>query len=1333
MRRGQIVEGRFEILKEITAGGMGRIFQALDQRTGAHVAVKVVARAELSERFLRESTVLSQIVHPGIVRYIAHGATGGGEYFLAMEWLEGEDLQQRLDRLRNEVGPVLDVGSTLTIQPRPSLNTHSETAQIAPIPEDCISPSIAMTFGLGSDAAVLLARRATSALAELHRRGVIHRDIKPSNLFLPQMRIDLIKLLDLGTARLTSEVHDLTDTGVTIGTPRYMAPEQASGNRRVGTQCDIWSLGCVLYEVLALQPPFTGPSLGVVLAQILTAPPPPLERLRPDIPKELVSLIYSLLAKDPQARPADGDALLAELAKMPEREVNEDQTQGRTAQQRMHRLKVTTAEMRVQSALVFAIPAATDAALQAEIDQESHRRGGRLERIQESLFALTLPGRQVPVEAASRLARIGLVLRARMPNLAMALVTTRYLMEENSVPPYVAKEALTQIPDANSYGIYADELTASLLDTRFEFESAVQSRLLLGEREAVAQRTLLGKATQLWGRQNELRALQDLLGQCKREKASRAILLTALAGMGKSRLREEFVQLIRQDKDEVEVWLGQGDAVSAGSPFALLGSAVRRAIGLLEGEPLSEQWRKLRKRVAKVLPQAERSRVTAFLGELLGARFPDDMDTALAAARREPRLMADSIAAAWERWLEAESARKPILLVLEDLHWGDLPTVRLIDGALSRLPRSPFLVLALARPEVHALFPQIWSTHRVQEMRLDVLPKAACEQLVRGVLGSSVDTGVVQRVIEHSGGNAFYLEELVRAVASGEEEEWPKTALGMLQARLDGLGPEAKRVLQVASVLGEVFWLGSVRALLGEQAGAFAISDWLDHLINQEVIVRRGSVRIPGEVEYKYRHSLVRDAAYAMLSDADRKLAHRLAGEWLEGVGERDALVLAEHFRRGQELDKAILYYQQAAQQAMDGNDLQGAIDRAEKARAAGASKERLGQLLAIQATAAYWQSRYLETHRYGMEALLLLPRGSAPWFQVIGHIVIACARRGELAELSHCHEEMLVIEPAPDAEAEQIICLSRLIYQWLMLNHIKQAEALLQRLRGILNGRTIENPLVRAQYEYVHCTLTMLKGDLGQSAIHFETALAAFQEAGDLRNLLIERSALACLYGQLGLVEQGEELCRQNLAQCERHKVEQAVAFAKMMLGGILAKQPDKYDEANRLLRDALSYYLGASHLRWQALCQLYLAMIAHGSGDNSEAIQKAGAAAELSKMNPMLRIPALSALASALSTAGRAEEAVLVAREAVSLLESVGTAFCNETAVPMALSSALHQAGAQSEALHYLFETRQRILYRASRIPRPDWRERFLAIAEHAHILARFSPSSIHPPGLR
>ncbi len=507
--------------------------------------------------------------------------------------------------------------------------------------------------------------------------------------------------------------------------------------------------------------------------------------------------------------------------------------------------------------------------------------------------------------------------------------------------------------------------------------------------DAEAPRTLLGKPTPFVGRERELATLEAVLRGSLDECSAHVVLVTGPSGVGKSRLRREFVHGVvphqHQHHEAVEVWLARADPMSAGSPLAMIAQIARAAAGVLESDTLRTRQAKLAARVARHLADDDGVRVTEFLGELSGIRFPEARSPSLRAARRSHALMGDQLRRAWQDFLAAECAAQPVLLVLEDLHWGDLPTVTFLDGALRQLRNAPLIVLALGQPEVHRLFPDLWSSHALTELRLGELSRKASEKLVRDVLGDAAPAEDVTRIASQAAGNAYYLEELIRATVEGRPG-LPPTVLAMVQARLDGLDPEAHRVLRAASVFGATFWKAGVAALLdasgGESSGSRRVTPRLGELVERELVVSREGGRFPDELAF--RHDLVRAAAYGALTEADRALGHRLAAEWLEKAGEQDAMALASQFERAGESGRARAWYAQAATQALEGNDYAGAIARADRALACGAAGPEKGDLLALQAEALRWTSEFEAAAARLEQAATLLPEGSPRWYDVL-------------------------------------------------------------------------------------------------------------------------------------------------------------------------------------------------------------------------------------------------------------------------------------------------------------------------------------------------------------
>src|SRR5262249_10989459 len=157
----------------------------------------------------------------------------------------------------------------------------------------------------------------------------------------------------------------------------------------------------------------------------------------------------------------------------------------------------------------------------------------------------------------------------------------------------------------------------------------------------------------------------------------------------------------------------------------------------------------------------------AFMGELVGTPFPDDDNLPLRAARQDPTLRNELMTRAWIDWVAAECAHAPLLLVLEDLHWGDLPSVKLVEAALEGVGDLPLMVVALARPEIDDAFPNLWRRSSLHVLQLAPLRPRACERLARAVLDAGTSDADIARLIGRAGGNAFYLEELLRAFAEG--------------------------------------------------------------------------------------------------------------------------------------------------------------------------------------------------------------------------------------------------------------------------------------------------------------------------------------------------------------------------------------------------------------------------------------------------------------------------------------------------------------------------------------------------------------------------------------
>ena len=450
------VNARYELERELGRGGMGTVYRARDRETGELVAVKVLRRRLVRDliRFNREVGVLSGLEHPNIVRYLGHGELANGKPVLIMEWVEGETLSRRM---------------------------HER--------------------GLTMAESVATVTRIADALAFAHARGIIHRDLKPDNVLFTAD--GTIKVIDFGVARRISDAIGLTRTGMRIGTPSYMSPEQARGQRAVDARADVFVLGCVLYECVTGHRAFAAANLQALLATIILSDPAPAASLCPRLPPPLADLIDRMLAKDPADRPIDAGAVLRELEALPAMPATAPRPLIATEQGTPAGGTAATVELPMRSRpkhptfIMLMVPPDEDdldpeddtledtarETMARALREEAERRGLKVEVLANGSVLGVLSGAEEPRQLAARLAECALSVKRWAPEVSVAFLsdfrgtvqdTLGHTLERGFAQLETAALKAMNLAQGGEAGVvHVDETTAKLLEGQF---AVVQDR-----------------------------------------------------------------------------------------------------------------------------------------------------------------------------------------------------------------------------------------------------------------------------------------------------------------------------------------------------------------------------------------------------------------------------------------------------------------------------------------------------------------------------------------------------------------------------------------------------------------------------------------------------------------------------------------------------------------------------------------------------------------------------------------------------------------------------------------------------------------------------------------
>ncbi|MEZ4226359.1 MAG: protein kinase [Polyangiaceae bacterium] len=1269
MLNDALLDGRFRLLEEVARGGMGRVLRAEDSSTGDSVAIKLMTttRPEAAERFQREAELLASLEHPAIVGYVAHGETSTGQLWLAMQWLRGSPLSERLRE------------SALSL-------------------EDCVA----------------LLTRVASALAAAHAAGVVHRDIKPSNLMLVDGRPDSVVVLDFGIARLESGVDEVTATGEVVGSWAYMSPEQAMAQATLDARSDLFSLGCVAFECLSGRKAFNARQQTGILAKILLEDPPPPSTLNAAIPAALDDLTLRLLSKSPGSRPQSAAQVLNELqglqnvADLPVRPRSVPPT------------GITGSERRLLSVVLARGVRDPDATIASNETSEHTRsvamvaeiHGAGVHFLANGVLVLTLSGRGAPRDHAARAAQTALALQAREPR-AMLAVSTGFGVLGSTLPVgSVIDRGVDALRHAAAGDIVVDATTRDLIAPDYTGMRRGDAFLLQGRRnDSELSRRVLSHAVPFVGRRQELAALSALIEQVLDEGCCRVALATGPAGSGKSRLLSEVLGAVEAKQLDVRVIRSRCEAFEFGAALApvrrLLASALRSDESDAPAVRTALLERELR---ALGADGALNEDSHAFLAHLLGVEWRKD--PRFVAAQRDARLMAEGQRRGVQGVLTALTSRQPVLLAIEDLHWLDGASVALLEHVLARMTDAPLALLGTARPELHTMHPGAFEQRSPLEVRLAPLSNKASQRIVRAVLGRDAAATLLADIVTRAQGNPFFLEELIRAASEGRQE-LPDTLLAMVQSRLDSLGTHHKRLLRAGSIFGERFRLEEAAALLGLDASRLPLDDLVAELTRKEILEpeQHGSA-------LAFRHALLRDAAYAMLTEADRQLGHRLAAEWLAGAEPSEPFVIAEHFRKGGKPARAVPYYRASAAAALAAGTPERAVELADLALTCGDDGGELGALRSLEAEA---QRMLARPELAGVAAEAALSQSSpqdAHYFVALRELALSSTQLGDYVAARSAADTLKRSGGSPELAPTRAVAVLRIATAMLEGIDVDEVDEWLEAELPTIAQLAHDDAQVRAWHHVYRSLSAHTRNDVATYVDETRCAHDALNELGDERSAAVFGMNLGFGLTKIGEGAQALEVLSAAREDAQRLgllrtevQVDTNLSYALLCMGNARASRDAALraiDGAERLQVPTLG-----------AVSHAYAALAALNLGDVDGALAHAHSAVTNARAQDALVPMTKAVLARAWLARGDVASALTEARSAAELVRSATTPVEDEVWTELAHTEAEQAAGNTAVARELATAAAEKLQRVAERLPATRQRQAFLELPMHRELI--------------
>ncbi len=1153
---------------------------------------------------------------------------------------------------------------------------------------------------LTSDEAIHFGVQICRGLSAAHRLGITHRDLKPENLLcLPD---GLIKILDFGIAQISEIDATLTKTGTVLGTAAYLSPEQAKGQGEVDARTDVWALGVVLYEALTGRSPFLRDGPLPTIMAVLTDEPASLTRVNSRVPASLAEVIHRALSKPKQERWASTEAMALAL------EACELDGRGGPT--------VPPASIVADERRVVAVILAEEVVDIAMIEGAVFEHGGALlplvgGRALALFGGVTWHGDEIQQAAAA-----AVLARAGAKRMALA---SGYAHGSGFG---ISGEALTAAEEAcraELAGVAVHERVARELSAHFESKPPRDGLIEIVRARPEWSATSQGEYP-LVGRDTEMAQLRGALETVLHEGRSVVALVTGPVGVGKSRLRREFLRMLSAVDPSGVAFIARADTRRSETALSLMSAAIASRLGLhspttLSGDPNAATVEGLSPIFDAVHDAFENDsaahRCSEFLAELVGIAAP--ISQALVAARAEPALMAEQLRFAIVDYISALVERGPVALVLDDLQWADRVSLELIEDLAERLADAPLLVFAAARPELTESHPELFAGREV--VRVDPRPLRTTDvaRLAESIVGSRLDDHLVDAVHERTAGNALFVEQIALELRDRNTDEpapsrlpSPLTVKAAIQSRLDQLPSAEKDLCKRAAVLGRPFTATEIESL-----GAGNVEPLLASLRRRGLLAVRRRTATADEPRHRFRSTLVAEVVYDMLGEDIRVELHgRAAAHFAEATG-ADPEELARHYDRARQPQAAATQYALATLSASRRGDADTVLRCSDRAFHLDVDPGSRFALHMARADVFHYRGSP-ENQAAELDHATAHAQSDTERARILTEQAVMHSRRGAHDEALVAAEGAVAAALLADDQDALAMALGRRGAAQIYSGRLMEARRSIEEASSLSDTTSARMRAIVAGWR---AQLASATGDLGARREAFADAARWHHEAGAVRRAAGAESNLADAYNRFGAYAESEEKLRTALEGCRQVANRSMEGYTLLNLGYSLTMLGRRSD-ALEALDEARKIAIETKEARLAVLVELYegrARLDSETAAQVGQSLRQTATEAE--------RIDLMGVASGAFALCARAHlllgdpvAALDASTRAIKLRDALGGLEEDEAEVFLVHAEALSAAGREEDAMAVRQRGRNRLAEIARSITDAEWRRRFLEDVE-------------------